>query len=178
MIDTSEADTPKEIASYNTPGYTYSVKIVGDYAYVADGEAGLRIIDISNPSALKEIGQYVPHKGDVRGIEIVGDYAYVAAGYTAGLHIVDISDPKNPRKLGNYDTPRSARHVIVAGQYAYVGDLEWLRVLDVSKTSAPREIASYKIPGNVDDIWIANEKAYVAAYHAGMMILQLKRQGK
>jgi hypothetical protein len=175
VMDVSKASAPREIASYDTPGYAYSVRTAGARAYVVDGAAGLRIIDASDPSAPKEIGHYVPHKGDVRDIDVAGPYAYLAAGYT-GLHVVDISDPMNPREVGNYDTPRHARTVQVSCSYAYVGDLKWLRVFDVSKPSAPREIASFKMPGNADDVWVADETAYVAAYESGLMILGLKRK--
>lgn len=37
------------ISSYDTPGNSYGVTIVGNYAYIADGEKGLQIIDISDP---------------------------------------------------------------------------------------------------------------------------------
>ena len=31
-------------------GYAYGVAVSGNYAYVADGEAGLQVIDVSNPA--------------------------------------------------------------------------------------------------------------------------------
>jgi len=32
------------------------MEIMGNYAYIADNEAGLRIIDISNPASPQEVG--------------------------------------------------------------------------------------------------------------------------
>ncbi len=40
------------------PGIVKDVVVVGNYAYVADGNAGLRIIDVSLPSAPIEVGFY------------------------------------------------------------------------------------------------------------------------
>jgi len=37
--------------NYDTSGIAFDVEIVGDYAYVADYDSGLQIIDISNPAA-------------------------------------------------------------------------------------------------------------------------------
>ena len=117
------------------------------------------------------------HKdGDVRGVDVAGPYASLASG-KPGLVVLDISDPRNPREVGRFDTPRTARSVQLAGSYAYVGDLKWLRVLDISNPSAPREIASYNTPGYADDVWVTDGTAYVAAYDAGLMILELKRKG-
>ena len=144
---------------------------------MADSDKGLSIIDISNPSAPIEIGQFLPQRQrfDVRGVDVAGSHAYLAAGYS-GLSVVDVSDPKNPREVGRYDTPRAARTVRVSGPYAYVGDLKWLRVFDISEPSAPREIASYKAPATAAAIWIADSKVYVAAYEAGLMILGIEAQ--
>jgi len=61
----------------------------------ADGKSGLRIIDVSNPSVLGEVGHYLPRDGDVRGVDVAGRFAYLASG-RPGLVVVDISDPKNP----------------------------------------------------------------------------------
>jgi hypothetical protein len=41
--------TPPEVGFYDTPGGAVGVAISGSYAYVADGGAGLRIINVSNP---------------------------------------------------------------------------------------------------------------------------------
>ncbi len=42
-------DFPNIIGSYDTPGFSWRVKIDGDLAFVADGETGIEILDISNP---------------------------------------------------------------------------------------------------------------------------------
>jgi hypothetical protein len=64
----------------------------------------------------------------------------------------------------------------VSGSYAYVGDLKWLRVFDISIPSSPREVAAYKVPATTSDIWVADSGIYVAAYEAGLMILDFAPQ--
>ncbi|MEO0097724.1 MAG: hypothetical protein ABIK78_06490 [candidate division WOR-3 bacterium] len=46
------------IGYYNTPGFADSLFIVNNYAYVADGDSGLRIINISNPQMPLLVGEY------------------------------------------------------------------------------------------------------------------------
>ena len=60
---------PTEISAYDTPGYAYDVHMWGRLALVADGTSGLRIVDVSDPSAPREIGHFLPQDGDVRGID-------------------------------------------------------------------------------------------------------------
>ena len=38
---------PYQVGQVDTPGYAYDLDLLGNYAYVADGSSGLRIIDIS-----------------------------------------------------------------------------------------------------------------------------------
>ena len=38
-------------------GYAYGVAVAGNYAYVADGTAGLQVIDVSNPANLRARGR-------------------------------------------------------------------------------------------------------------------------
>jgi hypothetical protein len=43
VIDISTPSNPKEVDYYDTPGRAWDVAVTGNYAYVADGEAGLQI---------------------------------------------------------------------------------------------------------------------------------------
>jgi hypothetical protein len=53
---------------------------------VADGLAGLRVIDVSNPANLREVG-FFDTPGVAYGVYVSGNYAYVADGY-GGLFIL------------------------------------------------------------------------------------------
>ncbi len=95
--------------------------VTGNYAYVADGAAGLRVIDVSLPSAPAEVGFY-DNPGTAYGVAVAGNYAYVSAG-DAGLRVIDVSLPSAPTEVGFYDTAGIfAMGVAVVGNYAYVAD--------------------------------------------------------
>ncbi|NIV33635.1 MAG: hypothetical protein GWN58_30570, partial [Anaerolineae bacterium] len=47
-----------EAGFYDTPGGAVGVAVAGEYAYLAEGMEGLRIIDISDPAAPTEAGYY------------------------------------------------------------------------------------------------------------------------
>jgi hypothetical protein len=85
---------PTLVGNYDTFGYAYGVQVVGNYAYVADRDSGLQIIDISNPTTPTLKGNY-DTSGYAWGVQVVGNYAYVADGYS-GLQIIDISNPSTP----------------------------------------------------------------------------------
>ena len=84
-------DQPKiqDIFNRNTNGYARGVYIAGDYAYVAVGDYGLAIIDISDPTN-PGIPVYKDTSGDARSVFVAGNYAFVA-DMSSGLAVIDIS---------------------------------------------------------------------------------------
>ncbi|MBU0640743.1 MAG: hypothetical protein KKB50_17910, partial [Planctomycetes bacterium] len=66
----------------DTSGHTRDVAVSGQYAYVADGANGLRIIDIGTPSAPALVGELATadqHGGDACVVELMG-HDYVCVG--------------------------------------------------------------------------------------------------
>jgi hypothetical protein len=58
VIDVSNPANPREVGFFDTPGFALDVYVSGNYAYVADGYAGLRVIDVSNPANPREVGYF------------------------------------------------------------------------------------------------------------------------
>ena len=107
--------TPVSKGTLNVSGNVQDVALKGDYAYLADYNRGLVVIDISDLSNPSEIGATnTTNVRNNRDIAIVGDFAILADSFTAranGAAIVDISDPAAP----------SARRILglSAGGYSY-----------------------------------------------------------
>ena len=72
--------------NYDTSGYAQSVAVSGGYAYVADWEDGLVVVDVSEPANPARAGGY-DTSGSARGVAVAGDYAYVADG-NSGLVVL------------------------------------------------------------------------------------------
>lgn len=98
--------------------------VQGDYAYVAAGKRGLRILDISDPTNPSEIGFYDEAGDDplwiIERVEVSGNYAYLVSGIR-GMYVIDVSDPAKPVRVGVYSLPDGfVSDVKVSGEYAYV----------------------------------------------------------
>jgi len=85
--------------------------VSGNYAYVAG--PGLRVIDVSTPSAPVEVGSI--GTPEATGVAVVGGYAYVVGD---GLRVIDVSTPSAPTYAGSVDAAGLA--VAAEGGYAYV----------------------------------------------------------
>ena len=146
--------------------------MVGSLAYVADGISGLRVLDVSDPASITELGAF-DTPDNAYGVDIVGSVAYVASG-TGGLRVLDVSNPASITEIGVFDTPESAQRVKVVGNLAYVADrFSGLQVLDVSDPANIREIAAFDTPDRALDVAVVGNLAYVADADTGLLVLEV-----
>jgi hypothetical protein len=140
------------------PGFE-SLVVTGNYAYVAGGEGGLRVLDISDPTSPAEVGSYAT-PGPAWSVATVGNTAYIAAW--DGLHILDISDARAPAAIGFYSTPDAILDLAVAGNIVYLAEAfspfdrpverGGLRLVDVADPAHPEEVGFYPMnPLHVDE---------------------------
>jgi hypothetical protein len=161
VVNIANPAAPTEVGFYDTPGNAQDVAVAGNYAYVADGWGGLRVVDITNPAAPFEVGFYDTPM-DAVGVAVSGNYAYVANRYS-GLRVVNIANPAAPFEVGFYDTPGFAWGVAVSGNYAYVADWDGgLRVVNIMNPAAPAETGFYDTPGLARGVAVSGNYAYVA----------------
>jgi hypothetical protein len=74
VYDVSDPGSPVELGSYSPPGGTWlihHVAVQGDYVYIADADFGIRILDASDLSQIREIGSFPHNQGDVVFFRIV-----------------------------------------------------------------------------------------------------------
>ena len=129
-------------------GYHRNIKVSGNFAYIADGERELAVLDISNPQKPTRI--YNGNKGSGMGLFVKNHLLYEACG-KEGLKIFDVSNPAQPSLISTIKTQDEAWDVWVNGDYAYIADLtKGMAVVDVKSSASPKYITSVA--------WAPNEK--------------------
>ena len=158
------------IGGANTPGTTYGIAVAGTHAYISACEAGLRVIDISNPASPIETGSWAS-ADYARGLAVSGDYAYVACGYS-GLRVIDVSSPSNPTEVGAYGLPDYAWAVAVSGNYAYVADEDaGLHIINITDPHNPVLAGLCDTPGNAMGVAVSGDHVYVADLSGGLRVI-------
>jgi len=162
-------------------GEANDVKVVGNYAYVALGEAGLAVIDVRNPTNCVRVGG-CDTSGFAQAVAVSGDHAYVADGYS-GVQVIDVSVPTSCVRVGGYVTSVRAVGVAVSGNYAYVAnDGAGLQVIDVRYPTNCVRVGGYAIIGFSYDVTVSGRYAYVAVeaglwegvdYEAGLQVIDV-----
>ena len=137
------------IGSSNTTGDSRDIAISSDgsTAFIADGDEGLRVFDISVPAApLSQGGIDVSpgNSGSSRGIVVSADGSTVfLADSTGGLKIVEVS-AGSYSIIGDIDTNGNAIDIALSPdeQTVFIADSSSVKVIDVSTLGAPVIVAS------------------------------------
>jgi hypothetical protein len=164
------------VGSVDTPGWANAVVVDGGYAYIADSDSGLTVVDLSDP-ADPQVVATVDTPGTALGVDVVDAIAYVA-DYTGGLRLFDVSNPTAASPLGSTDTPGDARKVVVSGTTAFVADnAGGLTVVDVSSSSSPSVVTSFPLTGIALDVDVSGSMAAVSTglseRQAGLEIIDI-----
>jgi hypothetical protein len=154
------------------PEFVEGVAVDERYAYVADGTAGLRIVDISAPDHPVEVGAW-ESPGYAEAVAVRGSVAYLADG-PYGLRVIDVSDPARPKELGSAFGTHYAFQVAVDGQDAFIAAAgAGLLIADISDPARPREVAVWDSPGYAYGVAVAGNRAYVADGWEGIQIVEV-----
>ncbi len=176
-VDISDLTDPFLTGFYNLSPYdTHDVKVVEDLAFVqiepfavAEERTSLIILDVSDPTAPRQISAY-PYPGP---LEVIDQKAYIAAG-EHGLHILDISTPSNPQRLGLYQPGNWMWDIAVSGQTAYVTG-GGLLIINISDPTDPKLAGSHPAPDPLAwyDIILTKDTVYTTGTRGGTYIFDV-----
>lgn len=145
------------------------VFVDGSTAYVADPFLGLRVLDVTNPALISEIGSESVTALDVH---VFGNNAYVSGG--SEFQIVSVTDPTLPAALGSITTKSLAYDIEEAGGYVYVANsTAGFTILDVANPANSIEVGSLGIPDIGLDVTLGGNYAYVASRYSGLRIIDI-----
>jgi hypothetical protein len=141
VLDISTPSSPSVIGRVVLPGVVMDIAIFGKYAYVANLEGGLQVVDISNPAAPAIRGFYpMTSKASAEGISILDGLAYVADD-NAGLEVFDLGNPVVRTLLSSISCGGGVAVKVkgsTKGTFAYVSTGGSLCVVDVSQPASPK----------------------------------------
>lgn len=182
IVDVTDPQNPVQVADWGVtknlgqgPDFDlapHDVWVENSTLYVSHWDAGLVLLDVSDPSDPQFISQTlygsseegnthvaVPARGG--NLVVVGDEDF-SPGPWGFFRIFDTQDESSPVQISTYATENalgapppagdySAHNAIVRGNTAY---LSWysdgIQMLDISQPAAPRNIGSY-VPAGVPD---------------------------
>lgn len=161
----------KELAHYEAGHHVWGVTLGNRHAYLAAHDSGVRIIDIANPTAPREVG-WLETPGLALAASVSGKYLYVADGLR--LRIATLSRGTRPKEVAFVPTPGPALKVAVARGYAFVATYNFgVRIIDVSAPESPKEAGFFDTPGLALSVAVRGRFLYVADGPSGLRIIDV-----
>jgi hypothetical protein len=154
LFDVSDPNSPQALSSasiayYGYTGYGQEIVSDGDFVYVAGGNMGLVILDITDPTAPAIVSQGV-NPNRCFDLKLRERYLYLADEgeyYSEGLKVVDISNPGEPAIVGSLRLS-SCTKIIIHDNLAFMGgNAPTNYIVDISDPFHPETIGSTYIPG-------------------------------
>ena len=140
-----DAQNVSLVGFYDTEDLAWWVYVSGTYAYVADYGAGLRIIDVSDPTSPSEVGVY-DTEGLAHGVYVSGIYAYLADG-DDGLYILQFDPLEEPTGVEEIEI-RAPRMYHLAQNHPNPFNPETTISYDIVKTGTVR-LSIYALTGQL-----------------------------
>lgn len=159
--------------------WTPEIAVQGDYIYATAWDSGLRVLDISDPTSIAEIGHcYIPgsppsSQAQVLNIAVQGQYAFLGCTRSAyPLAIVNVSDPANPFLVSGVPNSDSFSYVLdlaVNGAFAYCGADDGLKIVDISNPYNPVYVAQCSLSNYCYPVCVSGDYAYLGDHSNGAL---------
>ena len=195
ILDVSDPTNITKVGNMSGTGDVWEIVFDGDLAFLASGNKGLVIVNVSVPENPVEIGNYNTNDLFAMDVRVAGNIAFVANSNENGnaLVILDISNPKAPREIGHFEDKiykeMSGHSVALNNSQLYLGTRGYgLFILDITNITNPQKIAQHYFNtepmggwGNYEKIWdIFFKGKYIleAAGFNGLYILDASNLSK
>ena len=173
LVDYSDPAAPKAIARKVFQSLRWALCFNGDYLYLSAGTDGIRVFDIANPAALKDVTGW-------SNLVFPSDYALqgnrlYATVNGSGFSVYDVANPAQPRKVGEYaDAGLSALgRIAVADTLALIDFYNGIRLVSVKDPSKPRLIKEIYFGQDPNHIVMRGGLAYAVCHHTFLSILDI-----
>jgi len=173
VLDITAPRSPAVLGTFVAPKSVYGgVAVSGNYAYETDDYQGILVIDVSDPTATREVAR-CDSIGGTMSVVVRGRYAYTG-NLSSGVGVIDISDPMRPSQIGHCGiggTPqeRMALHdtlLCVAGQMI-------VPVVNIADPTRPFRVGVYDNPGFAYSVAVLDSWMYVADAWEGTQVVAL-----
>ena len=171
LYDLTALGLPVKTGSVGLPDVINGIALRNNRVFVAADEAGLRVIDIGDPSHPFEVsGLAEPpgSSGSCRALDVAvaGDLAFVA---DHGLRVIDVSNSSAPFERGHL--PGQPVRLAVREQLVFLVDGSQLDIVSVTNPANPAVVGSFSV--DALDVAVGEGIAYLATESNGIRVVDV-----
>jgi|GEM_PF-2227745 len=154
-------------------GRSEAIDVLGNYAFLACGEAGVAIFDLQD---LRQpvVASTLPLSGSISDILISGPYAYLANRAAGLIQTVGIEQPREPHLVSSCKLKGKPQSLALSEKQLYVAEGEsGLEVIDLSQQAFPLAVASLATLTPAEDVAVADGGEYLyLAIRNGLAVMR------
>lgn len=174
MIFDITDNVPELLGSY-TGVSPYDVTVIGNLAYIADSNTGLRIVNVSNPAACVPVGSYPLILA--KSIVVEGNIIFLSDNHNDGF-LIDVTNPASPVFLSEIPDMWIQESYLRDG-YLFTmlnnpgtGSRE-LKVFDITNPAQPQYATSVIVPSYGTSIDVRGDYLYLTVNSTGVIIFDI-----
>ena len=159
-------------------GLAKGIAVKNNITFLANGNQGLEIINITDPLNPKKIGCHKISGASAQDVFIdERDFAYVSCG-AKGVVIIDISDPHNTRTMKTITPDGAVVEIDMRGPLLHIVTIEsGVSFWDVSDVYHPNYMSKYEDANTFNGISVLGKFVSVSAGAGGLEIIDLTFPG-
>jgi hypothetical protein len=177
IISIDAPSSPVELSSFAVSDVE-DFAVSGDYLYIAAGDDGLRIYNVSLPLTPFFVGYFDPDQhSNAYGVCVDSSYAYLVGG-SFDFMILSVVNPRDIVELSHLETDDiNEVNIALSGSNAFVAASgSGLRVISIADPANPVEIGSYDVSGDYYDlVEVASPYAYAVDFWEMLRIFSIAR---
>jgi hypothetical protein len=174
-IDLQNLAAPILDTTIAAAAFASDVSVAGSVCYVADAAAGMRILDLSDPTLPREIGA-VDTTGDCYSQSVVAmdSFAFTDWAYPY-LRAISVTDPAKPNKVGACIIFNRANDMVLRDSLLYVAEDDKFQIVNVAQPRAPLVVGTCNLPDYTYEMDMRDTLAFVASGVSGLQIVDVAR---
>jgi len=151
------------------PARSVNSILSGDLLYLAGGELGLTVWDVSHPGSPRLTTQYRNNYA-VNALELIDTLLVTGWGYYYGggpgaIQIFNTSNPGNLREIGYLRLEADVAEIERKDSLLFLGsESEEMAVVNISNPAEPSLVGGYEIEGNVASLEVVEDIIFTASY--------------
>jgi hypothetical protein len=164
---------PQIIGHVPTLGFASGIVVAGEFIFLSEQKAGLKIFNVSEPSEPIQTAsiQYPYPLNEFSRAEDVALYqglAYVADGPN-GLMVIDVRDPSAPVLVALIKSEDNARSIVIKDRRLYLADARGgVRIYDITSPDRPLFVCRLRIPTTAQACAVAEDRIGISSRSTGM----------
>lgn len=172
-VDISNLESPYVYNVTETQGIPKDLDVDGDFAYIAEGDAGISVMYIagSTPNIFSYYDLF-----DARSLEmIVSDgskFLLIANGLNHGMVILDVTDPQNILLVADYQIEGVACDIAIKNGYAFLANgEEGLEIINITDLYNPISVKTVQTNGFVNGVSADLDQVYLSDLENGIFVV-------